>query len=229
MELSISDIFNTPASEDFIQKVEKHIGFRLPDDIRAAYLCFDGQKLGKRIKGKVEISGYTLFPLFYQWHTLAEALNNWDIDLAIEDSSDYVLHAMYDPSGKFLGAGRRLGKTNGHEIISSEECPVAYWPVLFDRRRLTLGVSGHFSIVADMNPREGGISGQLLNSVISGSCTWYAPGFGAHCERFVELIDTGEIFHGPLGWTDAATGERWSRPFEFKGFEEIVRSKYKYF
>ena len=113
-------------------------------------------------------------------------------------------------------------------MLVPAECPPAFWPVFLDRRRFPLGVVGHVAIVADTNPREGGAHGQLLTSDISGGCRWYAPGFGAQCQRFVELIDTGEIIYGPLGWTDAATGEIWSKPFEYKGFEEIARFKYKY-
>ena len=226
--LPASDIFNLPASEEFIRESEAKIGFRLPDDVRVAYSCFDGQKLGRRTKETFQVYGITFFQPFYKWHNLAEAVQVWGMYVTIEDSCDHVNYAMYDSNGKFEGAGMRLGKGGDHEMLVPAECPPAFWPVLLDRRRFPLGVSGHFAINVDMNPREGGLSGQLLESVISGGCTWHAPGFGAYCDRFVELIDTGEIFYGPLGWTDAATGASWSRPFEYRGFEEIARFKYKY-
>ena len=42
--IPLTAIFNPPASEDAILAAESHVGFRLPEEVRAAFKCFDGQK-----------------------------------------------------------------------------------------------------------------------------------------------------------------------------------------
>lgn len=72
---------NPPATEAQIAALESVIGQCLPDDLRAAYLRFNGQ-----VKNEQRGRGWSLFPSSYYWPSLDEVLADWEYANASHDA-----------------------------------------------------------------------------------------------------------------------------------------------
>lgn len=190
-DVRIAAIFNPPASMNDILAAEDHIGFRLPDQVRAAYRCFDGQKRLKEVNGEPCISDFQIFPAIDRCHSLREAIVRWDMYRSME--SDAAAYSRYDDDKNFENVVFVTDNQGGYEVMPLTGGPATHWPVPFDRRRFPLGMEGHVAIWVDMNPRPGGKLGQIVKSIITDSAYWVATSYGAYCERLVDLIESKKI------------------------------------
>lgn len=214
--MQVSEIFNPPATEENIIEIESHVGFRLPDDVRSAYQCFDGQHRLKEVNGTKALSNFNLFQQVNYWHSLSEALVTWNIYRRLCEGNNLSC-SEYSAAGKFERAGWKLDADGGFDEMPLKWGPATHWPVIFDQMRFPLAILGHVTICIDMNPRPAGRQGQILECVITDGARWLAPSFGAHCERFCQLIESREIIWGDIQeWTSAATGKRIKNGFMFE-------------
>jgi cell wall assembly regulator SMI1 len=223
MGLNPSEVFNPPASDEAIRQAEAHLGFRLPPDLRAAYGCFDGTSPFRKADG-TRVSGMEIVDAFYPWNSLSQALERWDWQMETAESVPETPYARYDENGSFVDISMRVDG----ELQRCSPRPnwrPTHWPVFYDRRHFPLGKTSHFNLVVDMNPREGGVSGQMLQWLYDDEGpTWFAPGVGAYCQRLCESIEGGTLVWDE-GWLEPSTGRRLGTDFvfEFDGFPDAYK------
>lgn len=181
---------NSPATERQIAAVEELIGLKLPDDVREAYLHFNGmQAEARRWDSKLSIP--RVFLGEFHWMDLEWLVTDWTDARSSEASFDYG-HS-HDPTDEFDGEPVR------QRLFHPGWIPVGH-------------PSGGWRACIDMAPTACGESGQLF------SCDPHADpmrpmasGFKACVELTLNALDEGRVVWDEQEFKTAGGDRVWYR------------------
>ncbi|TDM06051.1 MAG: hypothetical protein C4K60_15425 [Ideonella sp. MAG2] len=169
---------NPPATEQQVAAVENVMGQKFPDDLRAAYLRFNGQS-HKPEWG----AGWSLFPSGFSWPTLEELLTDWQYASGSHDAD---------------------AQRQAADIADEYQLPaLGYFP---SPQRLLVGTSGTTDFLfCDLEPGPMGKRGQIMNQSAEGADeprVW-ADSFADLLRLIVDAYEHGRIEYSEAeaAWT----------------------------
>jgi cell wall assembly regulator SMI1 len=184
-----------PASEAQVQAVEAKLNVRLPQDLREAYLCHNGQDksaLAGSIIGALD-HWVSLDELVISWQQTNEINESLKAQWAADDFSDEPDETIDDSTW----------------LVRPDWWHPGWLPI-------AQGITDAAWCV-DMAPGKAGVVGQILawDSVDSASNELVASSFAALLSRIFSLVKSGQvIYEDREGWVEAATKRnfdpRWS-------------------
>lgn len=175
------------ASPESIQAAEAELGLQLPDDLRDAYLHFDGVAIPSVGTGDEPHIPRLILP-FYDWASLGSVVEAWRVHRQIERSN-------------------RANLDQAPEVWATDEVRDGAW---MDRGWVPVGNARMSTFVAcDLNPAPAGRHGQLIRvDLEDGSSKVIAPSFSAYMERLLDAIESGALIAKDNVWVSTQTGEK---------------------
>jgi cell wall assembly regulator SMI1 len=171
---------NPPATEAQVAAVERLVGRRLPEDLRAAYRHFNGMT---RPGGEANGGPRLMLP-FYDWCDLESLARRWTMDRQVP----------MPPLGDVGDADEMADGGDVDDVdgsASGARCRFAYE----DAGWLPVGLCNMSpQVCVDMNPGPAGRPGQLIElDLEAGGPFWMAASFADHVERLLTMLEGGAI------------------------------------
>jgi cell wall assembly regulator SMI1 len=174
--------FNPPATAAKIASAEQFIGLQLPNEVRAAYLRFDGTTREPWIHGGVnKPQGPALFLPFYDWVSLDRMVSLWKEMRRLRDL--------------LVSDGTWADIASPDMLVHSRRQTWRAWPMGWHDHWIPLGDSADpCKVYIELAPAPAGRVGQLIcthegdlnTEVMAGS-------FNEYLERFLTGVETGEL------------------------------------
>ena len=174
------------ASPESITAAETEMGLRLPDDLRNAYLHFDGVAIPSIGAGDEPRIPRLILP-FYDWASLDSVVDAWRTHRSFEKYNRAHLDQM-------------------PEVRAADEVRDGLW---MDKGWVPIGDARMSTFAAcDLNPAPAGRVGQLIRvDLEDGSSKVIAPSFSAYMERLLDAIESGALIAQDSVWVSTQTGE----------------------
>jgi cell wall assembly regulator SMI1 len=181
---------NPPATERQIAAVEELIGLKLPDDVREAYLHFNGMQ-AEAFSWDSKISIPRVFLGKSHWIDLECLVTDWTEQRSSEASFDYG-HS-HDPADEFEGEPIR------QRFFHAGWIPVGQ-------------LDGGSQVCVDMAPTACGQLGQIFSrDPHSDPMRPMASGFKACVELTLNALDEGRVVWGEQEFKTAGGDRAWYR------------------
>lgn len=169
-----------------IESVEAEIGLRLPEDVRAAYLHFDGVVYPGKCRTRTQRIPPLILP-FYDWANI-----------------EWVVAAWREQCGH-----RSWLSTHAGPVPVPCASDQVRDGLAMDRGWIPIG-NAHMStyVACDLNPGPAGTSGQLIKVDLQTlSTSVISPSFSTYIEQLLDAIETRRLIAVDNTWIDARTGE----------------------